>query len=257
MKRRILLPFIVSFALLIVVVVVNRITFSDMRSYTKLVTHTRNVILAFEKLSNDLKSAEIFSPSYLNIPQRQLYLVYKQEMEQIPGDFQLLRTLLSSNDEGLALVDSIEQKVNRQLPSLASNNISELINTGQANRIYSLIVIHNLIRKGIANAEMKLTERTKEQESSADLNNLISILLALLAISIIIFAFFFNVFIYKKNLWLEGFLASVLNTSPDGITYLKPLRQGRTIVDFKVDFANKAAEKFFMFGDRPDSERLL
>jgi len=54
--------------------------------------------------------------------------------------------------------------------------------------------------------------------------------------------FIFNVILARKGKWLEGFLESILNTSQNGIVSYKAIRKQGKIVDFKIEFANRAIE---------------
>ena len=76
MSKKTLYAFIISFFLLIAVIILNRFSFNAMRSYTEEIDHTRQVISEFRKISDHLKSAQIYTPSYDTIAQKNFYKLF-------------------------------------------------------------------------------------------------------------------------------------------------------------------------------------
>ena len=91
MSKKTLYAFIISFFLLIAVIILNRFSFNAMRSYTEEIDHTRQVISEFRKISDHLKSAQIYTPSYDTIAQKNFYKLYRSEAIAIKSELGLLK----------------------------------------------------------------------------------------------------------------------------------------------------------------------
>ena len=243
MNRKIFYAFIVSFLLLIVVIVLNRRSFRSMREYTNAVNHTRDVITLFERLSNHFKSAQIYSSTYDSLPEGKFYAVYKKEALQIGSELTALKTLVKDNADQMKLVDSLSTMISGQIYTLLQKNISELTQSGEGWRLGYLFAIHEIINRGIAHEKTLLNFRDEKLRESTSFNNLLSVVFALLAVLIIVSIFVSTVFLSRKRLWLEGFLESVLNTSQNGIVHYRAVRKKDRIIDFKIKFISKAAER--------------
>jgi PAS domain S-box-containing protein len=241
MGKKTLYAFILSFVLLIVVIVLNRITFNSMKTFTKDVDHTREVITEFESISNNFKSAQIYTGTYADTL-RQLYSLYEKDASQINGELQHLKSLVTDNPIQGRRVDTIEGMINRQMGALMQKNIAEIIQAGESWRLDSLIAIHEIINRGIKDDKQILDNRKAELKRSTILNNALSIAFSIIAIAIIIFTFFSNLFISKKRKWLEGFLETILNSSRNGVVHYKAVREQGKIIDFKIEFLNEAIE---------------
>lgn len=214
-----------------------------MREYTNAVNHTRDVITSFERLSNHFKSAQIYSPTYDSMPGREFYAMYKNDALQIGSELTALKTLVKDNADQTKLVDSLSTMISGQIYTLLQKNISELIQSGESWRLNYLFAIHEIINRGILYEKALLDFRDKKLRQSTSFNNLLGVAFALLAVLIIASIFISTVFLSRKRLWLEGFLESVLNTSQNGIVNYKAVRKNEEIVDFKIKFINKAAER--------------
>ena len=84
-------------------------------------------------------------------------------------------------------------------------------------------------------------------DDSSRTNNLFTTALGMVAIGIILLTFLSNFFLSQERLWLEGFLASILNTSQNGIIHYKAIREHGKIIDFKIEFVNKAIHNLMAF----------
>ncbi|SHF40310.1 ATP-binding protein [Flavisolibacter ginsengisoli] len=242
MSKRTFYAFGISFILLIVVIILNRMSFDNMKEYNNAVNHTRNVITLFERLSNHFKSAEIYSPTYDSIPENNFYKLYKNEGLQINGELAELKILVKDNKEQTRLVDSLSTMISGQIYTILQKNIAEIIQSGEAWRLDYLFDIHEIINRGVAHENELLVSRNAKLKDSMRANNIVSVVFALLAVTIIISTFISTLFLSQKRLWLEGFLESVLNTSQNGIVNYKALRKDGVITDFSLAFANKAIE---------------
>src|SRR5687767_4856095 len=107
MSKKTLYAFIISFLLLIAVIVLNRFSFDAMRSYSEEVDQTRQVISQFEKISDHLKSAQIYTPAYDTIPEQDFYKLYREEAIGIKAELTQLRQLVNDNAKQISLVDSL------------------------------------------------------------------------------------------------------------------------------------------------------
>src|SRR5687767_8081426 len=99
MNKRTLYAFLISFLLLVTAIFINKKSFDSMKEYTSSVTHSRNIITSLERLSNYLKSAQIFTPTYSGIAQKQFYQLYLEEAKNIP--FEIMRLKNLSKDDTL------------------------------------------------------------------------------------------------------------------------------------------------------------
>lgn len=238
--NRTIISFLISFVLLIVVIAINRITHNKARNYYSQAERSRDIIKSYEKLATQVRSAEIFTPTMLASDAAELYQLYLKDIDSIQNNLSYLRNIIKDNPEQAKLTDSLSNILGIQLPVLRNKNIPELVAEGQAYRVKSLLQLHSLIAQGQTIEERQLEKRKQELLTSSGTNNFFSLLLAILAIIIVSSTFISHVFINKKNVWLEGFLESILNTSQNGIIYYKAVRKNGVIVDFKIEFANNA-----------------
>lgn len=224
-----------------------------MKSFTGLVNHTREVITTFESLSDNFKSAQIYTTTYKADSLRSYYALYKRNADAIEHQLSYLKDLVKDNRIQSNRVDTITTAINKHLPILMQKNIAEIISLGQEWRIVELFAIHNMINRGIEEEQQLLNTRTGDLDNFTRLNNLLSISFGVLAIGIFIFTFFSNLFISRKRKWLEGFLESILNTSQNGIAHYKAIREHGKVVDFKIEFLNDSINSLF----NVDVESLL
>jgi signal transduction histidine kinase/CHASE3 domain sensor protein len=245
MSRKTLFAFIVSFILLITVIILNRMTFERMKQYSYAVNHTRQVITTFESISNNFKSAQIYTTTYKSDSLKNFYSLYKSNADDINTELDYLKKLVKDNPQQSHLVDSLIRKINKHLPLLMQKNIAEIISMGEGWRINELFIIHETINSGIQHEKDLLSQRTRELDNFTNLNNWLSIAFGVLAIAIFIFTFLNNLFVSKKRKWLEGFLGSILNTSQNGVAYYKAVREHGEIIDFKIEFLNETVDDLF------------
>ena len=250
MSKKTLYAFILSFILLITAIVLNRITFDRMKSFTRLVNHTRDVITTFESISNNFKSAQIYTTTYQTDSLKNFYTLYKREADQINPELAHLKKLVTDNPEQSRRIDTLITLINKRLPLLIQKNIAEIIKAGEGWRLNELFDIHKTIDRGIEAEKTLLSNRSAEQETFTHLNNILSIGFSVLAVGIFIFTFLNIFFISKRRKWLEGFLESVLNTSQNGIAYYKAIRVLGRITDYRIEFLNKAIGS--LFGSKSD-----
>src|SRR5215213_2494290 len=126
MNRKTLYAFIVSFILLITVIILNRITFDRMKDYTYLVDHTREVITTFESISNDFKSAQIYTTTYSSDTLKNFYRLYKRDADEINVELLRLKKLVKDDFEQSHRIDTLVILINKHLPLLMQKNIAEI-----------------------------------------------------------------------------------------------------------------------------------
>ena len=221
-----------------------------MRDYANEVDHKRVVIGSLERLSNHFKSAQIYTPANENLPEKDYYILYKQEAESIQSQLKQLRRMVGGNEAQSRRMDSLSLMISAQMPALMQRNISEIIAAGEAWRLKHLLSIHQLIYQAIDHEKKLLDIRKKELVSSTELTGVLTIVFSVLAVLVILITYISNVVLRKRRKWLEDFLSSVLNTSQNGIVTYKAIRKKGKIVDFRVLFANKAIEN--LFGLKPE-----
>ncbi|HEU4634175.1 MAG TPA: histidine kinase dimerization/phospho-acceptor domain-containing protein, partial [Flavisolibacter sp.] len=243
MNRKTFYAFAISFLLLIVVIFLNRKSFESMKEYTNAVNHTRDVITLFERLSNHLKSAQIYSATYDSLPEKELYALYKKEALDVNQELTTLRSLVKDNSDQIKLVDSLASMISGQIYTLLQKNIAEIVHSGEGWRLNYLFAIHEIINRGIAHEKHILAYRDDKLRESTSFNNLLGVVFSLMAIAIIVSTFLSTIFLSRRRLWLEGFLESILNTSQNGIVNYKAVRKKGEIADFKINFINRSAEQ--------------
>lgn len=249
MSKKTLYAFIVSFVLLLTVIVLNRNTLARMKDFTAAVDHTREVITLLESLSKNFKSAQIYTPTYDADSLRNFYELYRREADSIGPQLSRLQILVQEDATQRRRVDSLSGMIGRQMPVLMQQNIVELLRNGEGSRLDTLFAINNMISRGVNRETRLLNERKTELNDSAHLNNLLSKAFSVIAVALFLFTFLNIFFISKKRNWLEGFLESILNTSPNGILHCKAIRENGDITDFRISFANKSVQLLFNTGD--------
>ena len=243
MNKKALFAFLVSFILIVAVIIINRQSFNKMREYTRWVSHGRLVMARLEKLSNHFKSAQIYSERYAHDSTRKFYHFYKAEADSLKGEIANLQYIVSIDPAQKVRIDTIAKQVSHILPLLMKYNIVELLEQNMQPELQKVVSIQELINAGIIHERHLLEIRTADLEKSTELTNVFTLLFSVIALLIIIITFVTIVFINRKRQWLEGFLASILNTTPNGVMTFKAIRENGQIVNFEIEYANKAIEK--------------
>ena len=221
----------------------DRVNFNKMKEYTGLVDHTREVITLLEKLSDHFKSAQIYTPSYNKMPEKNYYLLYKKEADSVQKEILELQKLVKDDSAQVSRLNLISTLIQADLPLLMQKNVTEIIQAGEAWRLNKFFKIHNEINKAIAEEDSLLAIRKAEQERSTNASSSLTIIFSIAALVILLATFVWNLFLMQKRKRLESFLESVLNTTQNGIISYKAVRENGKIIDFKVEFANKAIQR--------------
>ena len=243
MSKRNLYAFLISFILLLAVIILNRLSFQNVRSYSESVDKTRQIITVLGNISNHFKSAQIFTPTYNQILQKDYYDLYKNEADKIRTELVVLKRLVAESPDQVKMADTLSLAIQDELDTLMKKNISEIIESGQGWRLYKYFTIHDMINKGIKKEESLLRERKAKLHEFTRNNNLLTTAFGVVGVGILLYTFISIFFLSRKSRWLEGFLESILNTSQNGIAYFKATREDGIIIDFKVEFINKAIEQ--------------
>ena len=241
MGRKTLYAFVVSFILLIAVIILNRINFSQIRFYTERVEHAQTVISSFERVANHLKSAQIYSATFDSGKLSSFYDPLRNEAGVIRQELTQLRAMVNDNASQARSVDSIRLDVEDMLPALMRYNIMELIQLQRFDYLHRLQAIHAQIRQCVEREKRMLAERRESLDTFSGQNNLLTTAFGVLALGIIIVTFLSNFFISRKHRWLEGFTRSILDTSQSGVIHFLACRKGERIEDFEIGFMNLAA----------------
>jgi signal transduction histidine kinase len=243
MSSKTFVLFFIATLLLIAVTIINRISFVKMKSYTQEVNHSGEIITILSQLSAHLKSAQIFTPTYKNIPEFSFYDLYEKEANQIDSEILMLKTLAQNDSVQSNNASTIDRLIQRQMPVLKQKNIVEMIQAGESYRLYRLFQIHQHINNSVDYEKKILKSKKADLEESIQKTNSLTIILSIISIALILANLISNLVLMKKGNWLEKSLASVLNSSLNGIISLRAVRKNNFITDFKVEFANAAIEK--------------
>ncbi|MDQ3551688.1 MAG: PAS domain S-box protein, partial [Bacteroidota bacterium] len=246
MRKQTLYLFAFSFILFLIAAVIQRKSISDMSNYTMSVDKTQDIITSLEALNNQFKSAQIYSPRFEVIAEN-FYNLYRMDAEKIPDELIELRELLKQDPVQLKRLDSLENLINTHLDALFAKNIYEIIQAEEAWRLAYLFKISATINLMVDYEERLLTNRQRDLQNSLRWSNILSTLFTVMAGSIIIGIFIFTMLLSKKRNWLEGFLESILNTSQNGIISFIAIREKDEIVDFEIEYANRAIENLLGF----------
>ena len=214
-----------------------------MREYTSWVNHGRMVMARFEKLSNHFKSGLIYSDKNVTETTRHFFGFYKTEMDSVKSEIASLQWMVSDNPVQKARMDSVGKQISDIMPALIKYDIDELVTMNMQPQLEKIIKIQTLINEGIAHERSMLELRTADLEKSTNLTRTFTLLFSIIALIIIIITFITIVFINRKRQWLEGFLESILDTTPNGVMTFKAIREKGIIQNFEIEYTNKAIEK--------------
>ncbi len=238
---RFIAAFSVAFLLLAAVIVLSRITYNNTQKHAAIAERSRNVIKLYEAIDIELRSAEIFNPSYKTLAAGDLYKLYKSDADSIYSNLNDLRSLVQSDKQQLAVVDSLDKLVHLRLQPRQA--ITDLLESDEIERFGNLSAAYRLIRKGLLLEDQLLSVNKKRLNDANNLNGLFTWVLSALAVVVIIATFLSQTYLSKKTTRLEGFLESVLNTSQNGILHYRAVWSKHKVVDFKLAFANKASSE--------------
>jgi PAS domain S-box-containing protein len=233
-----------AFLIFIIAIFLYLRSISNMKQYVEQVNHTHNVIALLEKLSGEIKSAQMM-PSELGKHHKDALMeLYRADIDNIPSSIKNLRKLVADNKPQQKRVDALSKVYNEHIEWMLRNNITDSMPLQEQNDHFrNIVVTQRLIDAGI-DIELKLLKvRQDEYEYSSDKTNVLMGLFLIISSFLIVGTAISNFMEIKKREGVELFLESILNTSQNGIITYEAIRNKNEITDFKVIFANEAAEK--------------
>ena len=237
--QKVIISFLIAFILLMVVIILSRTTQNNTQAFGRLADTSRYIIQHYNKVDVDLRSGIIFSPRYDSSAASELYVLYKGSLNRLEPNLKQLKFRVKGNPQQTAIVDSLEAITRVLIPVLRTKDIVEVISKDDPKQLEEIKQAHLLVQRGLQLEEETLLKNKEALRKANNEYNTLTLVLAILAIVIITATFFQQFFLSKKSIWLEGFLESILNTTQNGIIYLKAIREKGKITDFRVEYANK------------------
>jgi len=247
MKRSTYILFGLALLIFVLALYVYRKSFKEIVMYTDLINRSHEVINGFERLSNDLKSAQIFTGGLDSAKAVGLSKVYKGNIANISKDLSALRENVLDPANKRAL-DTLAEKINYQLDWILTSNIRDSILLGKApKRVSELWIIQNLIDSSISRAKVVMVQRQEKLESTLSLNNAYILAFRFFSLLILLLTMVLVFLHARQRAKSSAFLDSVLNSSQNGIISYQSVRKNGVIVDFKVVYANEAVRQHSEF----------
>lgn len=233
-----------AFLIFIIAIFLYLRSINNMKQYVEQVNHTNNVIALLEKLSGEIKSAQMMPSELGKHHKNALMELYRADIDSIPSSIKNLRKLVADNKSQQKRVDALSKVYNEHIEWMLKNNITDSMPLQEQNDHFrNIVVTQRLIDTGIE-IELKLLKvRQEEYEYSSDKTNVLMGLFLIISSFLIVGTAISNFMEIKKREGVELFLESILNTSQNGIITYEAIRSKNEITDFKVIFANEAAEK--------------
>jgi len=251
MRQKTLYILIFCFFLFTVSALIRYQSLVKMKTYTQSVNHSTQIITSLSKLSNYLKSAQLYSPKYKEMVAENLFRLYREEGWEVIDELYKLDSLIDNNTDRQKQLNTVTKLIDEHLVVLMEMNISEMINSGEAWRMGPLFKISSTINMMANQEERQLQTRREELDKTIYWNNFISFLLIGIAAATITIIFVNTIRLNKKSKWLEGFLESILNSSKNGIVSFAPLLQNGKLTDFRIEYANNAIQD--LLGIKPEN----
>ncbi|MEJ7740486.1 MAG: ATP-binding protein [Chitinophagaceae bacterium] len=244
MKNRSYFIFAIAFLILLTALILYRVSFREMNEYIKWVNHTENVIVAFQKLSIDLKSA-LMLPSDLGKNHKTAILeLYKNDIGKIPSQINALRLLVNDNERQIRRVETLATLYASKMRLRGKDFIMDsLLSDSSTNHFKDLLLIQRLIDRGIEEEKSLLILRNLRFKYSARRAEVMTIIFISISILMVVGTAVLYVYQVKERQNLELFLESILNTSESAIITYEAVRQNKQIIDFKIIFANDSVRK--------------
>jgi PAS domain S-box-containing protein len=234
----------IAFLIFIIAVFLYLTSIGKMKQYVEMVTHTQDVIASFEKISGEIKSAQMIPSETGKNHKNALLLLYRTDLENIPTDIERLKKLVFDNKPQLKRVEALNKVYSEHIDWMLKNNITDSVPLPELNDHFrNIMVTQRLIESGIDEALKQLEFRKNEYEYSSSKTNVLIGIFIIIATFLIVGTAISNFLEIKKRESVELFLESILNTSQNGIITYEAIRVNKEITDFKVIFANEAAEK--------------
>jgi signal transduction histidine kinase len=240
MKKSTYILFAVALVIFIVALYFYRKSFKEIIYYTDFLNNSHEVINGYEKLSNDLKAAQILSSEMDASRVRGLAGIYKKNAGNIEGDLAHLNENVKDPLNKKRL-DTLTGKINSEVTWLFSSNIHDTLLLGTPEkRLSELYGIQNLIDSSIARANVVKDGRKERLESTLSWNNFFILAFRVFSLVILLVTITLVVLHSRQKEKSRAFLDSVLNSSQNGIISYEVIRTKGLIQDFRIVYANEA-----------------
>ncbi len=240
MKKSTYILFAVALVIFIVALYFYRKSFKEIIFYTDLLNNSHEVINGYEKLSNDLKAAQILSTEMDAARVHGLADIYRRNAGNIAGDLAHLNENVMDPLNKKRL-DTLTGKINNELNWIFSSNIHDTLLFGtSAKRLAELYRIQNLIDSSIARANVVMDGRKERLESTLSWNNFFILAFRVFSLVILLVTIVLVILNARHREKSRAFLDSVLNSSQNGIISYEAIRTKELIQDFKIIYANEA-----------------
>src|ERR1700712_488313 len=87
----------IAFLIFIIAIFLYLGSISKMKQYVEMVNHTQEVIVSFEKISGEIKSAQMMPSELGKNHKNALMELYRSDIENIPSDIEHLKKLVADN----------------------------------------------------------------------------------------------------------------------------------------------------------------
>ena len=242
MKKSTYFLFAIALIIFIVSLYIYRKSFKEILRYTDLINKSHRVISGFEKLSNDLKAAQMYSDK-IDTMRGGVNEIYKRKADSISRDIDLLRENVMDSFNSKRL-DTIIYKIDGQLQWIRKSNVQDsLLLDRSAAKFAELAAIQNLIDSSVERANVILGERRNDLESTLSLNNIYILAFRVFSLIILFLTIILVVIHARQKEKNRAFLDSILNSSQNGIISYRAMRKKGVIVDFKIVYANDAVKE--------------
>lgn len=244
MNKKFIFLFLSGFIGLSIAFALNQRSLKELKGEREVVYRVQSVIVLFHQLSINFNSAQIHTPGFDTITNKNITGYYTTNIHSIFSELKRLRRL-AIYQEQKRRVDSLEALMKKEYNWVMVTNISEAIASGVENEhINNLIKIQTITGRGIQYADSVLNNRKLILEKKVNVTEFWSLFFGSSSFLLIGVTLIFGIFQFRKRDTTEKFLASVLNTSLNGIISYKAIRaRDGKISDFKIIYANDEIER--------------
>ena len=232
-----------AFVIFLVALLLYRTSLKRMNEFVGRVNHTQQVIVSFEKLSANIKSAQLLPSEPGRRHYNALLALYEKEIQNIPGDILRLRKLVKDNPDQQIRIDTLYQIVARQKKFRLSQRTAEPLTEENSGKFFANILgIQRVIDRAIQLENSLLEERQVIFNTTLRRMKALTVVSFTVSIFLIVGISITNVYQVKKRKKAELFLQSILNTTQNGIMTFEAVRFNNEVVDFRTTFANDTIE---------------
>lgn len=243
MNKTLVVLFLSGFLGLSIAFVLNQRSLKELKGEREIVYRVQGVIVLFHEFSINFNSAQIHMPSFDTMANRNIANFYSSNINAIFSNLKKLRSQVIY-EEQQQRIDSLDALMKKEYNWVVAANVSDTITLGTENEhVNNIINIQNLTGRGINYADSVLNNRKLILEQKVNVTEFYSLFFGYASFLLIVFSLIFGIKQSKKRETTENFLASVLNTSLNGIISSKAIRsKDGKIKDFKIIYANDEIE---------------